>query len=485
MASYGNTVLTGAGIDLVKRVIAKTATFEITRVATSSDSRLTNATISAIEAMTALSSVNQTGTVTAFDTSNDKQIGLKCEFTNQGLTNQYNICGVGIYAKEAGKSEILFAVAPAKEPETMPAKPNDQSALFSFSLNMYVVVGQASAMSITATTEGVVKSINSTIKPDANGNVSLSYYSQAEIDQKVSSLSSAIDSLNSTKTNNTDFDTLKNRVAANEAGKADKSNVYDKGTADSRFVNASGDSMAGNLVLDSSHHLEHLGGVVNFSNSFEYLPSIKSLIDAVRPLTGCSGSFNLLAKDGLFNAGWYNFIWMPHRSGGISGGDNGNFGTMLVVEFGGNSAWIVNYDNGAISTRALAWDANLASTTATANAAKAKAEANANSIQALSANLNASCYTATTRTVGVNLNGFTELGSFYFASSAGCVNLPDSTSQSQHGDICVENRKVGATIVQKCYYVDIYNNVYIRTTSTNGSSWNSWAQIYGPYIDVI
>lgn len=194
MASYGNTVLTSAGIDLVKRVVANTATFEITRVATSSDSRLTNATISTIEALTTMSSVQQTGKVTAFDTSNSKQVGLKCEFTNQGLTNQYNICGVGIYAKEAGKSEILFAVAPAKEPETMPAKPNDQSALFAFSLNMYVVVGQASAMSITATTEGVVKSINSTIKPDANGNVTMSYYSQAEVDQKISSLSSMIDS---------------------------------------------------------------------------------------------------------------------------------------------------------------------------------------------------------------------------------------------------------------------------------------------------
>lgn len=180
MASYGNTVLTSAGIDLVKRVIANTATFEITRVATSSDSRLTNATISAIEAMTSLPSVNQTGKVTAFDTSNSQQVGLKCEFTNEGLTNQYNICAVGIYAKEAGKSEILFAVAPAKEPETMPAKPDGQSALFTFSLNMYVVVGQASAMTITATTEGVVKSINGTIKPDTNGNVTIDDSSHAK-----------------------------------------------------------------------------------------------------------------------------------------------------------------------------------------------------------------------------------------------------------------------------------------------------------------
>lgn len=180
MASYGNTVLTSAGIDLVKRVIAKTATFEITRAATSSHSGLINATISAIEALAAMPSVQQAGKVTAFDTSSSKQIGLKCEFSNQGLTNQYKICGVGIYAKEAGKSEILFAVAPAKEPETMPAKPNDQSALFVFSLNMYVAVGQTSAMSITATEEGVVKSINDSITPDTNGNVVIDDSSHAK-----------------------------------------------------------------------------------------------------------------------------------------------------------------------------------------------------------------------------------------------------------------------------------------------------------------
>lgn len=666
MASYGNTVLTSAGIDLVKRVIAKTATFEITRVATSSDSRLTNATISAIEAMTALPSVNQTGTVTAFDTSNDKQIGLKCEFTNQGLTNPYNICGVGIYAKEVGKSEILFAVAPAKEPETMPAKPNDQSALFSFSLNMYVVVGQAGAMSITATTEGVVKSVNGTIKPDANGNVVLPFQSQAEANQlrtdltnninntaatltatitknkadadskleteantraqndnalnnRLNALSDALTSETANRKNNddanlaaaksytdtkiqeettarTNADTvLSNRIATVENNKADKSSVYDKGTADSRylqrdastalksgsllrwddsghandgnnvpyragglrwsgktdsaeiraeetgqdnldlvfdlgddgsnivdfrwnnvskakinsqgkftghvdwanvdgkdtysraeidsqFVHTSGDTMSGNLVLDASHHLEHLGGVVNFSREFGDHTSINSLFNAVRNLTGCSGSFCLTAKDGVLNTGWYNFVWMPHRAGGIAGSDNNNYGTMLLVPFGGGSAWIINYNNGAIITRALAWDANLASTTATANEAKAKAEANANSIQALSANLNASGYTATTRTVGVDLNKFTELGSFYFPSSANCTNCPGSLPQAEFGAMCVENRQVGGTIIQKCYAVNGYNSFYIRTTSTKGSTWDIWAHFGGTYI---
>ncbi|MFR0540060.1 hypothetical protein [Lactobacillus delbrueckii] len=634
MASYGNTVLTGAGIDLVKRVIAKTATFEITRVATSSDSRLTNATISAIEAMTALPSVNQTGTVTAFDTSNDKQVGLKCEFTNQGLTNQYSICGVGIYAKEAGKSEILFAVAPAKEPETMPAKPNDQSALFSFSLNMYVVVGQASAMSITATTEGVVKSINGTIKPDANGNVSLSYYSQAEIDQKISSLSSAIDSLNSSKTNNTDFSALKNRVAANEAGKADKSSVYDKGTADNRYLqrDASSTLKSGALLRwdDSGHandgnNVPYMAGGLHWdgktdraeiraeetgtdnldlvfdlgddgSNNvdFRWNNVSKAKINSSGKFTGHVDWANVDGKDTysraeidskvsniqiggrnllrntrtldsdvwLFREAWpkasYSYqgcqvrgsdvtVWNGFSqyievSGGetyvfsidVKSADGGSYsdagfyvslnpddGYTKAQASGDNEIFTYDADwkrlsfvthitsNGYIKPRiervtaargkivfarpklekgnlATDWspapedlEEGIASTTATANEAKAKAEANANSIQMLSDNINSSGYTSITRTVGVNLDSFIELGSFYFPSSANCVNCP--INENQKDDMCVENRKVGGTIIQKCYFVKTYSTVYIRTTSTNGSIWNLWAQINGVY----
>lgn len=388
MASYGNTVLTSAGIDLVKRVIAKTATFEITRVATSSDSRLTNATISAIEAMTSLPSVNQTGKVTAFDTSNSKQVGLKCEFTNQGLTNYYNICGVGIYAKEAGKNEILFAVAPAKEPETMPAKPNDQSALFSFSLNMYVVVGQASAMSITATTEGVVKSINGTIKPDANGNVTVSYYSQAEVDQKISSLSSRIDSLNSSKTNNTDFNALKDRVAANESSKADKTSVYDKGTADDRYLqrDASTTLKSGSvLIWDDSGHANDGNNVPYTAGGLKWTGKT----DNVEVRAEETGADNLdlvfnLGDDGSNNV---DFRWNNVSKAKIN--SSGKFtGHVDWANVDGKDTYsrfeIDSKINTAKSEASARSDQAISKLSQAANAAKAKAEANANSIQALS-----------------------------------------------------------------------------------------------------
>ena len=175
MASYGNTVLTSAGLDLAQRNLNGTTSFTITKVATSSDASLVNATISQITGLSTLPSVVQTGTVTAFDTSNPKQVGLKAKFTNDGLATGYKICAVGVYAKETGKtSEVLYAVAPAIVPEEMPARPDSNTASFNFTLQIFMAVGNPSTVTVSATTEGVVKSINGLIKPDTNGDLALS-----------------------------------------------------------------------------------------------------------------------------------------------------------------------------------------------------------------------------------------------------------------------------------------------------------------------
>ncbi|MBT9022200.1 hypothetical protein ACXO65_06440, partial [Lactobacillus delbrueckii subsp. bulgaricus] len=425
MASYGNTVLTSAGIDLVQRVIANTTTFEITKVATSSDSSLTNATISTIEALTAMSSVQQTGKVTAFDTSNSKQVGLKCEFTNQSLTNQYDICGVGIYAKEAGKSEILFAVAPAKEPETMPAKPDDQSALFTFSLNMYVAVGQSSAMSITATTEGVVKSINGTIKPDANGNVTLSYYSRAEVDQKVSSLSSTINSLNSTKTNNTDFEAVKNRVAATESSLANAqsdistlqhradsitstlSNGGRNLLSNTREINDS--SIWGNLWAWEKGDFYNDCQIVQSSTiqwnglyQYVYVEAGKKYTFSIDAKSGDNSNHTahfyaslLSAQEGRYNRAdivgdgqtlTYTPTWARY-SLTITAKTNGYVAPRIERQTTTNELLQLarpQFECGEIATPWQPSNGDIAATTTIANAAKTKADANANSIQSLS-----------------------------------------------------------------------------------------------------
>lgn len=71
-----------------------------------------------------------------------------------------------------------------------------------------------------------------------------------------------------------------------------------------------------------------------------YQPSattIDALLTEVRYSSGCCGSFTLntaYTRDGVtVPTGWYNFLYVPHRSGGDSGsasGDNCNFGTLFL-----------------------------------------------------------------------------------------------------------------------------------------------------------
>lgn len=230
MARYGNTILTSAGLDLAKRTVNGTSTFKITRVVTSGDSTLQNATIDQVLGLTSLNSIVQNGTVTAFDTSNPKQIGLKAQFVNRGLTDQYKIFAVGIYAQEAGKSEILYAVTPAVDPETMPARPSDSDASFTFTLQIYAAVANSSSVTISATTEGVVKSVNGTFKPDANGDLSLPFQSQAEANQLRDDLTRLLDSETQNR-QNSDTSVLSQAKGYTDTAKSDLTTAMNKADA--------------------------------------------------------------------------------------------------------------------------------------------------------------------------------------------------------------------------------------------------------------
>lgn len=70
--------------------------------------------------------------------------------------------------------------------------------------------------------------------------------------------------------------------------------------------------------------------------------TIEGLAGEVRYSSGCSGSANIGTAYTLggvtIPTGWYNFSWMPHRSGGVNGassGDNCNYGNLLL--FGMNN----------------------------------------------------------------------------------------------------------------------------------------------------
>lgn len=55
-----------------------------------------------------------------------------------------------------------------------------------------------------------------------------------------------------------------------------------------------------------------------------------TLIQALRKTTGGQmGSVEFTQGYDNMYAGWYNYIWIPHRTGG-TGGDNGDYGTLLL-----------------------------------------------------------------------------------------------------------------------------------------------------------
>lgn len=86
--------------------------------------------------------------------------------------------------------------------------------------------------------------------------------------------------------------------------------------------------------------------------------TVENLINEVRYSSGCFGSVQLTANYTYGGvtvvSGWYNYAYLPHRSGGVNGnasGDNCNYGTLLL--FGmtvANKFYVIRLANGAIAS---------------------------------------------------------------------------------------------------------------------------------------
>lgn len=179
MASYNDTVLTNNGIAILNRVLAGKCTITFTR-AVSSIADYSGKTLSELQALTSLANVEQNGVATRFDVRSKSMVSIDLLFTNKDLQNSYEIKTIGLYAKASDSStEVLYAIATASDPETMPAYVDQKLA--KFTLTLYTKVGQADKTSITITDEGVVKSINGRdVMPDVNGDVMIDDSSHAK-----------------------------------------------------------------------------------------------------------------------------------------------------------------------------------------------------------------------------------------------------------------------------------------------------------------
>jgi hypothetical protein len=94
--------------------------------------------------------------------------------------------------------------------------------------------------------------------------------------------------------------------------------------------------------------------------------TIPDLLTELRYSSGCMGSVSISTAytSGAITiaAGWYNFLYIPHRSGGVNGvasGDNCNYGTLLLMGMTVNNAcYRIRYASSTVAEVARISDSN-------------------------------------------------------------------------------------------------------------------------------
>lgn len=115
-------------------------------------------------------------------------------------------------------------------------------------------------------------------------------------------------------------------------------------------VSKTGDTMTGQLLtsFNSSVAMGSYGATAT---------TVPNLVEELRFSSGCMGSANIgtaySASGYTIATGWYNFIYTPHRSGGVNGqasGDNCNYGNLFLLGMNNNNGqFIIRVANGAIA----------------------------------------------------------------------------------------------------------------------------------------
>lgn len=124
------------------------------------------------------------------------------------------------------------------------------------------------------------------------------------------------------------------------------------------FVKKAGDTMTGPLYTSFKSSV----AIGSYEAS---ATTLQDLVNNVRYSSGCMGSVNLTtnysATGGTILAGWYNFIYSPHRSGGRNGtavGNNCDYGTLLLTGMTvGSAHWRIRVSNGSIAEVRRIWNA--------------------------------------------------------------------------------------------------------------------------------
>ena len=147
MSEYHDSQLTAFGADLAQRASNGDTKFTITK-ATSTADDLSQTDLSQLITLPHEKQTGEIDRILPDPNGGTKVKGTKVSFDNLNLTENYPIQAMGLYAKEDvdGAKEQLYAVTTAADPETMPK--SDSAVMFTFSASIYVIVGNASQVTI-------------------------------------------------------------------------------------------------------------------------------------------------------------------------------------------------------------------------------------------------------------------------------------------------------------------------------------------------
>ena len=103
---WDNTIITDKGIELLKNAL-NGGTINVTAIKAGAG----KVDVSALKSQTAVSEIKQSGTIQGVTTASDGTIKIGVLFSNTGLTAGYLMTQLGIYAKDASGTEVLFAIS--------------------------------------------------------------------------------------------------------------------------------------------------------------------------------------------------------------------------------------------------------------------------------------------------------------------------------------------------------------------------------------
>lgn len=134
--------------------------------------------------------------------------------------------------------------------------------------------------------------------------------------------------------------TVKDSTARNHIG--NKSNPHGVTAAQTGALPLTGGTMAGQIKTSFNNS-------VAVGSYQAYATTIPNLVQEVRYSSGCMGSVSISTGYDSIPAGWYNFIYIPHRSGGVNGseiGDNCDYGSLILIGMTmTNQAWIIEFQS--------------------------------------------------------------------------------------------------------------------------------------------